>query len=293
MTANASSYLEKIRAKWNSFWNEKPKHQEGTWTEEIIAILAILLVRTFIAEPSMVPSESMSPTLLTGDFIIINKFAYRSSLVNIPLIGGLFVSNNLAVSKSIKRGSLLVFTKPGDYDHFFAFIYLPRHYTKRAIALPEDTIRFSSHSVHVNDEQVFLRDISKAKKYTLRHDDAKYEKMELYQACLKNDGVPHFYPILFSKNQSFPETEEMTYTVPNGYLFAMGSNFHNSTDSRFAPFGDVPMGRIVGAPFCVIFSTNALFSRNVSSLQWIVELPWRICVSLYMARWNRIGIILK
>jgi signal peptidase I len=194
-------------------------------------ILAVLLFRTFLIEPFRIPSGSMMPTLLVGDFVLVNKFAYG---LRLPV-----TDTKILDIGEPQRGDIVVFKYPPN----------PKEdYIKRIIGLPGDTI-----SVH--DEQVFVNGKPMPQKYLGPITDTDPESVKTAQAggierTEKLGEVSHRI-ILLPPFMRAPQTEGM-WVVPKGYYFAMGDNRDNSSDSRF--WGPVPEADLRGKAFLIWFS---------------------------------------
>lgn len=186
-------------------------------------LLIVLLFRSFLFEPFKIPSGSMIPTLLVGDFILVNKFAYGLKL---PVLNTRFISIG-----EPERGEVVVFRYPVDPGVNFI---------KRMVGLPGDTITYRSKQLYVNGEPVNADDqgiysSSEVKCSTPRPDARR---------LLENlGGVEH--DILH--HQGSPGRDGQ-WVVPDGHYFVMGDNRDRSNDSR--EWGFVPernlMGRAVG-----------------------------------------------
>ncbi len=187
-------------------------------------LLVILLFRSFLAEPFKIPSGSMMPTLLVGDFILVNKFAYG---LRLPVLN----TKILDVGEP-KRGDVFVFRYPEN----------PKEdYIKRVIGLPGDEITYRNKVLYVNGTQVEETDLglyAGASEPGHRMDGALVKQEDL-------TGVPH-------KILEVPQAwigHEGTWKVPAGKYFAMGDNRDNSADSRF--WGFVPEENLVGRAFVI------------------------------------------
>lgn len=187
-------------------------------------LLLILVFRSFVAEPFKIPSGSMMPTLLVGDFILVNKFAYglRLPVLNTKILG---------VGEP-RRGDVFVFRYPKN----------PKEdYIKRVIGLPGDEISYHDKTLYVNGEQVAetgLGAYTGAEEPGRRMDGAQVKQENLA-------GVEH-------RIIEMPQVwvgHEGTWKVPAGQYFAMGDNRDNSMDSRF--WGFVPEANLVGRAFLI------------------------------------------
>lgn len=194
-------------------------------------ILAVLLFRTFLIEPFRIPSGSMMPTLLVGDFVLVNKFAYG---LRLPV-----TDTKVVDIGEPKRGDIAVFKYPPD----------PKEdYIKRIVGLPGDTIT-------VRNEQLYVNGKAAVQDYVGPDTDADGESVKTAQAggIVRSErlgNVDHRIIVLPAFMRA-PQTEG-TWVVPEGYYFAMGDNRDNSSDSRF--WGPVPEADLRGKAFLIWFS---------------------------------------
>jgi signal peptidase I len=182
-------------------------------------LLLILLFRSFLAEPFKIPSGSMMPTLLIGDFILVNKFAYG---LRLPVLN----TKILSVGEP-RRGDVFVFRYPKN----------PKEdYIKRVIGVPGDEITYRNKTLFVNGKEI---PESYFGPYT--GPTEPNNRMTGAQVRIENlEGVEH--RIIELPNLQIGG--EGTWKVPDGYYFAMGDNRDNSLDSRF--WGFVPEANLVG-----------------------------------------------
>lgn len=200
-------------------------------------ILAVFVVRSFVVEPFKIPSGSMVPTLLVGDFILVNKYEYglRLPIVNTKLTDG----------KPLSRGDVVVFRYPKDESV---------DYIKRVIGLPGDTVAYEDKKLTINGKPVpetplpdYFDDerIGYAKQFVEDLDGRT-------NAILNNPQVPPFvvgaddFPYRDNCNYN---AQGVTCKVPPGHYFMMGDNRDNSADSRY--WGFVPDQNIVGRAFFI------------------------------------------
>ncbi len=193
-------------------------------------ILAVLIFRSFIAEPFRIPSGSMMPTLDVGDFILVNKFAYG---LRWPVLDSKFLSIG-----EPKRGDVVVFRYPRDPT---------QNWIKRVIGLPGDVISFHDHTLMINGKPVPKYD---SKPYT---DDGSKESPDMAQVGTQASeedllGVKHAVLTIPGMNRS----PQGTWTVPQGHYFVMGDNRDNSMDSRY--WGFLPEKNLVGKAFLIWLS---------------------------------------
>lgn len=185
-------------------------------------ILVVLLLRSFLVEPFRIPSGSMMPTLLVGDFILVNKFAYG---IRLPVLNTKVVSIG-----EPKRGDVVVFRYPQDPTV---------DYIKRVVGLPGDHIGYFRKTIYVNGDPVAQEH---AGTYTGEGGGAVMSGAE--QRIENLGGVRH--SILVRNGQPSVEGE---FVVPPGHYFVMGDNRDNSNDSRY--WGTVPEGNLVGKAFMI------------------------------------------
>ncbi len=200
------------------------------------AILIALAIRTFAFEPFNIPSESMLPTLLVGDYLFVSKYSYgysRHSLpFSAPLIEGRILSGPPA------RGDVAVFKLPSDNK---------TDYIKRIIGLPGDRIQMRDSILYINDEPVPRERID-----DFYHSGYK-RYVPQYRETLPNGTSYKTLDLIL--NGSHDNTK--VYMVPEGHYFAMGDNRDNSLDSRVeSGVGLVPFENLVGRAEILFFSTD-------------------------------------
>lgn len=182
-------------------------------------VLLVLVVRSFLIEPFRIPSASMMPTLLVGDFIFVNKYSYGLRLpvahTKILDLGG------------PDRGDVAVFRLPSDPAV---------NYIKRVVGLPGDVIEYRDKQIFVNDDPVPIRlnGDYMGPVYKPHYRGAKLAMERLgddeHQVLLLSAGLGR----------------QGRYVVPDGHYFMMGDNRDDSRDSRFPAVGFVPEGNLVG-----------------------------------------------
>ena len=188
-------------------------------------VLIVLLLRSFIAEPFRIPSGSMMPTLLVGDFILVNKFTYG---IRLPVINKKIIE----LSKP-NRGDIVVFRYPKDPTV---------DYIKRIVGLPGDKVVYSNKKLTINDLPVQQTSLGSYQGL------GQGEEMSGAEDLLENlTGVEHRILI-----RNGTPTVEFAYVVPEGNYFAMGDNRDNSNDSRY--WGPVPEANLVGKAFFIWMS---------------------------------------
>ena len=188
-------------------------------------VLIVLLLRSFIAEPFRIPSGSMMPTLLVGDFILVNKFSYG---IRLPVI-----NKKIIELSEPNRGDIVVFRYPKDPTV---------DYIKRIVGLPGDKVVYSNKKLTINDLPVQQTSLGSYQGL------GQGEEMSGAEDLLENlTGVEHRILI-----RNGTPTVEFVYVVPEGNYFAMGDNRDNSNDSRY--WGPVPEANLVGKAFFIWMS---------------------------------------
>ena len=218
------------------------------WVEYAISffpvILIVFVLRSFLVEPFKIPSSSMVPTLLVGDFILVNKFTYG---LRLPVLNRKIIDINTP-----KRGDVMVFRFPENPS---------LDYIKRVVALPGDRIEYREKRLSINGQPVPRRQID---------DFLSRERMQFFRRYLETrEGSSHEIlldgesPSVMLPSHAFPfsgncnyNTTSLTCTVPPGHYFVMGDNRDNSSDSRV--WGFVPDENIVGRAFFIWLNLNEL-----------------------------------
>jgi len=228
-------YFSKQRRKDDKepWWIEYPK-------SFFPVILIVFLLRSFLVEPFKIPSGSMVPTLVVGDFILVNKFAYG---IRIPLINRKIINTG-----EPRRGDVMVFRFPEDPS---------LDYIKRVIGLPGDKIVYESKKLFINGVAQPRKQISDYLNRERIHYSAQFvETLNGVEHAILLEGdapaaVPFTRAFPFRENCNY-NTEGVTCTVPPGHYFMMGDNRDNSADSRV--WGFVPDENIVGKAFFIWFN---------------------------------------
>ena len=218
-------FLSKFKTFQNSFYN---------FFEFIGSLFPILFfvffIRSFVVEPYKIPSGSMIPTLLIGDFILVKKYQYG---IRVPVSNSIIFSNN----------------KP-DYGDVVVFQYPQNkkiNYIKRVIALPGDNIEYIDKVLWIN-----------GKKYhqipeVMFSASSEYSNNNIY----KETNPSSSYNILRSSNPS----QNFKYTVPKNNYFVLGDNRDNSNDSRY--WGPVPYENLIGEAFYIWMYWNPSSSHSI------------------------------
>jgi signal peptidase I len=254
---------------------DKPKNEWKDLGSFLIKLVIIVVVlRSFLFSPFSIPSESMLPRLLIGDYLFITKFNYgysRHSLpFSVPLLPNMMWANPA-------RGDVVVFKAPPNNNE---------DWIKRVIGLPGDTIQMQNGQLILNGKPVpkeRIADFVVPITPNFTRCDAEFQGVDEKgaQVC----KFPRFRETL-PNGKSYevldqgmrPADDTVVYTVPKGHVFMMGDNRDDSQDSRFQQgIGFVPVQNIQGKAVFSFWSTDG-------SASWL--LPWTWFTA---ARWERLG----
>ncbi len=185
--------------------------------------LIVLVLRSFLLEPFRIPSASMMPTLLIGDFIVVNKYTYG---IRLPV-----VDTKIVEIGRPERGDVVVFRFPEDPS-------IP--FIKRIVGLPGDSIRYQDKSLYINGEPALQRSLGV---YSGYGSGAGFTGANIREEMLGERK----HDILVQGNYSIRRDGE--WVVPQGQYFVLGDNRDNSRDSRF--WGFVPDELLIGKAFSI------------------------------------------
>lgn len=219
------------------------------WRESVesllVTIILALFATCFVVQAFKIPSQSMEPTLLVGDHLLVNKFIFESN--------GAWYDRFLPY-RAIRRGDVIVFKFPFQ-DH--------THYVKRVIGVPGDRIRIVNSQVYVNGKAL-------SEPYAV-HDPSAYDPFAENFPPADQDYVDA--AVLPEWKAELPRyvNRQGEVVVPPGHYFAMGDNRDHSWDSRYWGFvsRDAIMGRPVFIYWSVKESENADADDSVGSRAWL------------------------
>lgn len=230
-------------------------------TSLALALLIVFMIRSSVVEAFKIPSGSMIPTLLIGDHIFVNKFAYG---LKIPFSDWFTDHPIYLIKRDLpKRGDIVVFLFPKDESY---------HYIKRVIGVPGDKIELKNKVLYVNDHVADRQPLPTDQQETILKslDDPKYSPRNIEVYHEKLDQVDHL--MMIDKNNFMAESFG-PIQVPPDSLFVMGDNRDFSNDSRF--WGFVPMKNVKGKAMVIWLSLWVDFQEKQ-----------------YNFRPNRVGIVL-
>ncbi len=202
----------------------------------LTAVFLALLIRSFLFEPYNIPSSSMVPTLLVGDYLFISKYPYGYSKHSFPYSIP-FIPKDRIMGKQPQRGDVVIFKEP---------THNRTDYIKRVIGLPGDTIEMRGGRLYINGT-VVPRTFKAYEDWTTEQGLMHYTR---YEETLPNGVVHDIYEL--SDTMRYDDVGPFTI-LPNHY-FMMGDNRDNSADSR--AFGQVPFQNLEGRAEFIFYSTN-------------------------------------
>ena len=205
----------------------------------IHALILAMIVRVFFYQPFNIPSGSMIPTLLVGDYLFVSKFSYGYSKHSLPYSPNLFSGRILGSEP--ERGDVAVFKLPTDNE---------TDYIKRVVGLPGDEVQMIDGTLHINGKAVPKKRVGDL---ILRDAFGNPRRIARFEETLPN-GVK--YPVLDLTPSGSSDNTKL-FKVPEGHYFMMGDNRDNSTDSRvLSAVGYVPLENMVGRAEIIFFSAD-------------------------------------
>lgn len=260
---------------------EKPVKKEDSFPVFVLKLaLIVVIFRSFVFAPFYIPSESMLPRLLNGDYLLISKWSYGFSSRSLPFGVGLLPEARVLASNP-DRGDVVVFKAPplGKDD-----------WIKRVIGLPGDTVQMQGGQLWLNGKpiakeamapfEVEVTPNTRCLSTTFEAKDAEGIDVCRYPRFKETlpEGKTYEVLDLYSK----PSDDTAVYTVPAGHVFLMGDNRDNSEDSRFPAevgggIGFVPIDNLIGRATVMMWSTDG-------GAEWLKPWTW-----FTAARWSRIG----
>lgn len=212
-----------------------------------LAILVGFVIRSFLFQPFYVPTPSMAPNLVRGDYIIASKYRYGYGRFSTPPFE-LPIKNKPIFAKQPKRGDIVVFRLEGDRQY----------YIKRLVGLPGDKIQLKDGQVFINSSPAKLQILSET---AHAHENGQFIKARRYLEVFPEGDNAH---IVFDSITGAQADTTGEYIVPDGHYFFLGDNRDQSLDSRFervaGGIGYVPQRNLVGKAEFILISYDQNFN---------------------------------
>ncbi len=218
----------------------------------VYAVAIALVIRTLAFEPFNIPSGSMKPTLLIGDYLFVSKYAYGYSRHSLPFSLPLFEGR--LFGSLPERGDVVVFKLPSDNR---------TDYIKRVVGLPGDRIQVRDGVLYINGEPVQREYVGEF----VEESSGRRFRARMYRETLP--GGRSYYTLDLTPQSRFDNTR--VFEVPPGHIFVMGDNRDNSLDSRTPHVGFVPLENLIGRAEILFFSIN-----GEASWWQVWRWPWAI-----------------
>ncbi len=218
----------------------------------VYAVAIALVIRTLAFEPFNIPSGSMKPTLLIGDYLFVSKYAYGYSRHSLPFSLPLFEGR--LFGSLPERGDVVVFKLPSDNR---------TDYIKRVVGLPGDRIQVRNGVLYINGEPVEREFVGEF----VEESGGRRFRARMYRETLP--GGRSYYTLDLTPQSRFDNTR--VFEVPPGHIFVMGDNRDNSLDSRTPHVGFVPLENLIGRAEILFFSIN-----GEASWWQVWRWPWAI-----------------
>ena len=213
-----------------------------------LAVLIALIIRSFFAEPFNIPSGSMKPNLLVGDFIFVSKWSYGFSKHSLPFSIPLIPKK--IFSKFPQRGDVVVFKTPENNR---------TDYIKRVIGLPGDRIQIIDGNIIINDNLILKKRLND---FIDTDKNSSIKRIRKYKEYFFDKEIE----VLDIMDQGIVDNTKI-YVVPKGHFFVMGDNRDNSQDSRFISIvGYIPIENLIGKAQFIFFSLEN--SRFLELWKW-------------------------
>jgi len=221
------------------------------------ALILAVIIRTFLFQPFVIPSGSMRPTLLVGDYLFVSKFSYGYSHYSLPFSPDLF--SGRIFGRQPKRGDILVFR------HHDVYTNRDEDFIKRLIGLPGDRIQMRQGVLYINDVAVPREKVGELDNVDVTEVN---RPVDVYRERLPNGVTYDTLDII-----PFAEGDNTrVFEVPPDHYFMMGDNRDNSEDSRFS-VGYVPFENLIGRANLIFFSIGN-GAKAYEIWRWPFDVRW-------------------
>ena len=242
-----------------------PQRAAGTLVENIKTIvyagLIAIGIRTVAFEPFNIPSGSMIPTLLIGDYLFVSKYSYGYSRYSLPFAPNLWSGRVFAATP--RRGDVAVFKVPRDNA---------TDYIKRIVGLPGDRVQVKAGQLYINGEQVPRRLLGD---YVERDGFVRVQMRRFVETLPDSTGKGGRSHDIAKMTDSGGFNDTPEFKVPADHVFAMGDNRDNSSDSRDpnGGVGFIPLENLVGRAEFIFFSVDSQ-SPWWQVWNWPAQIRW-------------------
>lgn len=224
----------------------KTRDLRGTWPRALLSlafsVTLIMGIRWALFEPYVIPSESMVPTLLVHDHILVNKFSYG---IRVP-----FTQQWLIQFAEPKRGEIMVFRSVEDPQIFFV---------KRLIGLPGDELDITRREVRINGKALPIRGATEAEREFFLKGKTEEERSSLENKTFEMENLDGFEHIVVHESVLSEESPKH-FTVPENSYFMMGDNRDHSSDSRY--WGVLPFENVLGRASLIWLSCERMVDES-------------------------------
>lgn len=249
-------------------------------------LVFLIIFRTFFYDVMFVPSGSMTPTLLTGEFILVKKCEYGFNSESMWPFGKFARFLPTVQWREPKRGEIVVWTRAHDKPLTF--------YVKRAVAIDGDSFQMVKGMLYINDQS---SKVEKIKNGEILHDYGIYVPAQFWQETSPDGNTVR----LTVRDREFGQAHSDNtprYVVPKKHFVIVGDNrMHGgSHDSRdMSEYPPMPYSQVIGKAKFVVLSSNAWkdFKKDVGWARWIIELPYRFIMTFVKIRWDRMWLSVK
>lgn len=246
------------------------------WKKElryaVLLGLAVMAIWSLVAKPFYIPSESMVPTLLVGDRLVVTKYPYGYSYLS-PFLPVLPEMKGRVLGKLPEPGDIVVVKSPGDH----------KDWIKRVIGLPGDTVQMQAGVLYINNSAVPKRPAAptmipesenmpcaRPEFRVVEANGTRFCRYPRFVETLPNGRSYAVLDLMFSYADDTPPV-----TIPEGHIFLMGDNRDRSADSRFSPaeggLGILPIENVIGRAEFTTFSLDGS-QRLLNPVSWFTSL---------------------
>lgn len=233
------------------------------WPESLQALVGTVVIAifvvTFLAQAFQIPSESMENTLLTGDYLLVDKLRFGSD--------GFW--GHILPYRKVKRGDIVVFHYP---------VHPSEHFVKRVIGVPGDRIQLVNRKVYINGTPL----VEPYARYSRPHDAGP-------EAMFRDDFPRLNLPVAGLNGAWWMQMKKLVddnqLIVPEGNYFVMGDNRDDSLDSRY--WGFVPQENIVGRPLVIYWSMRSQNTRDPAGSDKFARFIYAMSHLVQITRWDR------